>query len=282
MPPCRRGRESSGGSAGQHLRRRSRAGRPRRLSRQGRRRPAGRGVPPRHQRDRACTFPTAPLTGGAPTARCLILVTPDGQRTMNTYLGACVTFGEDDVDEALVAAARGDLPGRLSVRPAGGAGGVPQGGRRGHAPADRSRCRCRMRSASTATARHSATWCADHVDILFANETEITSLYEKNTFEEAAEPPAPRWRSRLLTRSRGRQRHLARCGDRGDRRRAGEGCRYHRRGRCLCGGFPAGWTPGRPLPACGRMGSIAAAEVISHYGARPEADLQALVARALG
>src|ERR1700739_2852324 len=48
-------------------------------------------------------FPSAPLVGGAPTARCLVLVTPDGQRTMNTYLGACVSFGEDDVDEALVA-----------------------------------------------------------------------------------------------------------------------------------------------------------------------------------
>src|ERR1700675_3735520 len=50
-------------------------------------------------------FPSSRLTGGAPTARCLILVTPDGQRTMNTYLGACVTFGPDDVDEPLIAAA---------------------------------------------------------------------------------------------------------------------------------------------------------------------------------
>src|SRR4051812_38532617 len=49
-------------------------------------------------------FPTAPLVGGAPTARCLILVTPDGQRTMNTFLGACVTLAEADVDPALVAA----------------------------------------------------------------------------------------------------------------------------------------------------------------------------------
>src|SRR4029077_5743916 len=48
-------------------------------------------------------FPSAPLSGGAPTARCLILVTPEGQRTMNTFLGAAVTFGEADVDEALVA-----------------------------------------------------------------------------------------------------------------------------------------------------------------------------------
>ncbi len=48
-------------------------------------------------------FPSAPLLGGAPTARCLIVVTPDGQRTMHTYLGACVSFDEADVTEALVA-----------------------------------------------------------------------------------------------------------------------------------------------------------------------------------
>ncbi|WP_019463250.1 adenosine kinase, partial [Roseomonas sp. B5] len=51
-------------------------------------------------------FPTAPSTGGTPTARCLILVTPDGQRTMNTYLGACVEFGPSDVDEAAVRGAK--------------------------------------------------------------------------------------------------------------------------------------------------------------------------------
>ncbi|MFM7420945.1 MAG: adenosine kinase, partial [Alphaproteobacteria bacterium] len=51
-------------------------------------------------------FPTPPLAGGAPTARCLILVSPDGQRTMNTFLGACVTFGEADLDQAAIASAR--------------------------------------------------------------------------------------------------------------------------------------------------------------------------------
>jgi fructokinase len=53
-------------------------------------------------------------------------------------------------------------------------------------------------------------------------------------------------------------------------------------GDAYAAGFLAGWTAGRPLPACGRMGSLAAAEVIGHYGARPESDLRAIVARALG
>ena len=60
-------------------------------------------------------FPTAPLVAGAPTARCLILVTPDGQRTMNTFLGACVSLTEADVDPELVAASAVTyLEGRLA------------------------------------------------------------------------------------------------------------------------------------------------------------------------
>ena len=120
-------------------------------------------------------FPSAPLIGGAPTARCLILVTPDGQRTMNTFLGACVTFGEADVDEALVAASAGHLPGGLPVRSAGGAGGVPSSA----AAAAHAAGRQVALSLSDAFCvdRHRAAFrdlVASHVDILFANEAEIT------------------------------------------------------------------------------------------------------------
>ena len=70
-------------------------------------------------------FPSTPLYGGASTARCLILVTPDGQRTMHTFLGACVSFDEADVDRGVGGRCRGDLSGGLPVRPAGGAACVP-------------------------------------------------------------------------------------------------------------------------------------------------------------
>ena len=70
-------------------------------------------------------FPSAPLIGGAPTARCLVLVTPDGQRTMNTYLGACVSFGEDGRGRGAGGGLGDHLSRGLPVRSAGGAGGVP-------------------------------------------------------------------------------------------------------------------------------------------------------------
>ena len=71
-------------------------------------------------------FRTAPLQGGPPTARCLVLVTPDAQRTMATYLGACVELGPVDVDETEVGAAPDRLPRRLSVGPPGRQGRLPQ------------------------------------------------------------------------------------------------------------------------------------------------------------
>ena len=227
-------------------------------------------------------FPSTRLTGAAPTARCLILVTPDGQRTMNTYLGACVTFGEDDVDEELVAAASVTyLEGYLFDPPAAQAAF-----RRAAAAAHRAGRQVALSlSDAFCVDRHRAAFrdlVSGHVDILFANETEITSLYEKNAFEEAAEAARAEVALAALTRSeagsvilRGAETVMIAAEPAKLVDTTGAGDAY-------AAGFLAGWTAGRPLPACGRMGSLAAAEVISHYGARPEADLQALVARALG
>ena len=223
-------------------------------------------------------FPSAPLVGGAPTARCLILVTPDGQRTMNTFLGACVTLGEADVDEELVAAAAVTyLEGYLFDPPAA------QAAFRRAAAAAHAAGRQVALSLSDAFCvdRHRAAFrdlVAGHVDILFANETEITTLYEENTFEEAAERGARRRGAGGADAERGGERDPARGGDGGDRGAADPGGGYDRRRRCVCGGVPGGLTAGKPLPVCGRMGSIAAAEVISHYGARPESDLKVLTA----
>ena len=105
-------------------------------------------------------FPSTPLHGGASTARCLIVVTPDGQRTMHTYLGACVSFDETDVAEALVAdAAVTYLEGYCLTRPPRSAHSfVP---RRPRTQRDsRLRCPCQTPSASIATAAHSANWCS--------------------------------------------------------------------------------------------------------------------------
>lgn len=223
-------------------------------------------------------FPSAPLIGGAPTARCLVLVTPDGQRTMNTYLGACVSFGEADVDEALVAdSAITYLEGYLFDPPAAQAAF-----RRAAATAHAAGRQVALSlSDAFCVDRHRAAFrdlVANEVDILFANESEITSLYEENTFEVAVEAVRRDVALAALTRSeagsvivRGTETVEVAAEPTRVVDTTGAGDAY-------AAGFLAGLTAGRSLPVCGRMGAIAAAEVISHYGARPEADLKRLIA----
>jgi fructokinase len=226
-------------------------------------------------------FPSARLIAGAPTARCLILVTPDGQRTMNTYLGACVTFGEADVDDDLVAAASVTyLEGYLFDPPAAQAAF-----RKAAAAAHRAGQQVALSlSDAFCVDRHRAAFrdlVSGHVDILFANETEITSLYEKNSFAEAVDAARADVALAALTRSesgsviiRGSETVTIAAEPTQVVDTTGAGDAY-------AAGFLAGWTGGKPLAACGRMGSLAAAEVISHYGARPEADLRAIVVKAV-
>ncbi|MCW3477760.1 adenosine kinase [Limobrevibacterium gyesilva] len=219
-------------------------------------------------------YPTPALTGGAPTARCLIMVTPDGQRTMNTYLGACVTFGEGDVDEALVAdAAVTYLEGYLFDPPAA------QAAFRRAAAAAHAAGRQVSLSLSDAFCvdRHRAAFrdlVAGHVDILFANEAEICSLYECNDFADAARLARADVALAALTRSeegsiivRGNETVTVAAVPTKVMDTTGAGDAY-------AAGFLAGLTAGRPLAQCGHLGSFAAAEVISHYGARPQRDLR--------
>ncbi|HEY4041627.1 MAG TPA: adenosine kinase [Rhodopila sp.] len=225
-------------------------------------------------------FPTAALSGGAPTARCLILVTPDGQRTMNTYLGACVSLSEADVDPALVAAsAITYLEGYLFDPPAA------QAAFRKAAAAAHAAGRRVALSLSDAFCvnRHRAAFLdlvANHVDILFANEAEVTALFERNTFEEAAEAARANVALAALTQSEAGS-VILQGGD--SVKIAAEPTRVTDTtgaGDAYAAGFLAGLTAGKTLELCGRMGSIAAAEVISHYGARPESDLRKLMPRA--
>ena len=222
-------------------------------------------------------FPTAALSGGAPTARCLILVTPDGQRTMNTFLGACVTLGEADVDPALVAAAEVTYLEGYLFDPLEAQAAFKKAATAAHAAG---RQVALSLSDAFCVNRHRAAFLdlvANHVDILFANEAEITALYERNTFEEAAEAARKDVALAALTRSeagslilRGTETvHVAAVPTKVvDTTGAGD---------AYAAGFLAGLTSGKSLEICGRMGSIAAAEIISHYGARPETDLRKLM-----
>jgi fructokinase len=221
-------------------------------------------------------FPTPPLQAGAPTARCLILVTPDGQRTMNTYLGACVAFGEGDVDTDTVAdAAITYLEGYLFDPPAA------QAAFRLAARTARAAGRQVALSLSDpfCVQRHRAAFreLLSEVDILFANETEICSLYEANEFAAAAEAVRGEVALAALTRSelgsviiRGRETVRVDAAPTKLVDSTGAGDAY-------AAGFLAAHVAGRDLAASGYLGSLAAAEIISHYGARPQGDLRDLL-----
>jgi fructokinase len=227
-------------------------------------------------------FPSTPLSGGASTARCLILVTPDAQRTMHTYLGACIAFGTNDVDTGLVGDATVTyLEGYLFDPPAAqaafrkAAAAAHAAGQQVALSLSDAFCVDRHRQAFLQLVKQD-------IDILFANEAEITSLYEENTFEAAMEAARRDVALAALTRSEAGSVIL-----RGSEtvEIAAEPTRVvdtTGAGDAYAAGFLAGLTAGKSLPTCGRLASIAAAEVISHYGARPEADLRKLAAAAIG
>ena len=227
------------------------------------------------------TFRTPPSPDGPPTARCLVFVTPDAQRTMATYLGACVELGPDDVDEDLVAgAAVTYLEGYLWDRPAAkaaclrAAGIAHRHGRRVALCLSDSFCVDRWRDEFLDL-------IDGHVDVLIANEAEITSLYRVGDFEAALERTRRLCPLAALTRGprgsvvvRGEEIHavaaapVPRVVD-----TTGAGDLY-------AAGFLYGLTAGMDLAACGRLGSLAAGRIITHYGARPETPLAPLVGEA--
>jgi sugar/nucleoside kinase (ribokinase family) len=223
-------------------------------------------------------FPTAPLVAGAPTARSLILVTPDGQRTMNTFLGACVAFGVEQVDEDVVAGGQVlYLEGYLFDEPAAMAAF-----RRAAAIAHEAGRQVALTlSDSFCVDRHRADFrdlVRGHIDILFANEAEITSLYEVNTLAEAV--ALVRTEVALSAVTMSEQGSLVLRGSESvsipaaptrvvDTTGAGD---------AYAAGFITALTAGRDLAACGALASLAAAEVIGHYGARLERDPREAVA----
>lgn len=231
------------------------------------------------------SFDSKPATDGPSTARCLILVTPDAQRTMNTYLGACVNLGPDDVDEAVVKAARVTyLEGYLWDPPQAKEAFV-KAAKIAHAAG-------RKVSLSLSDAfcvdRHRESFrdlVANHVDILFANESEIKSLYEVESFDAALQAVRGSCEIACLTRSEkgsvivaGEEVHVIdaeRVGGAGVVDTTGAGDLY-------ASGFLYGWTHGYGLARAGRIASVAAAEAISHVGARPQTNLKALVKQKLG
>ncbi len=226
-------------------------------------------------------FETPAATTGPGTARCLILVTPDGQRTMNTYLGACADLGPADIDPDVIAAAQITyLEGYLFDPPL-----AQEAFRKAAAIAHAAGRKVALSlSDPFCVGRHRAAFrdlVEREIDILFANEAEICSLYETADFAAAAAAVRGHVAIAALTRSAAGSVILA---DGAEHRIAaapparvvdttGAGDLY-------AGGFLFGLIRDRPLPTCGEIGSLCAAEIISHVGARPETALSRLIAEA--
>jgi len=221
------------------------------------------------------------LSGGLPTARCLINVTPDGQRTMSTFLGASNQLTARDVDPTVVESAHITyLEGYLFD---------PIEARRAFAKAAGfARASSRLIALTLSDAfvvdRHRAAllqFIETEVDVVFANEGEIKSLFQTDDFNEAAAAIRGRASIAAITRSEkgsvvvtagdvivATAQPIAKVQD-----TTGAGDQY-------AAGFLFGLAKGKPLAQCAQLGHIAAAEVISHYGGRPETSLKDLAAKA--
>ena len=220
-------------------------------------------------------FTTPPARDGAATARCLVFVTPDGERTMNTFLGACQALNADDVDPALIRdSAITYLEGYLWDPPAAKeafikAADIAHGaGRQVALTLSDAFCVSRYRDEFIKLMRDKK------VDIVFANESELLSLYETADFDTALAALRNEGVLGVVTRSE-------------------KGCVVVTReetksvpaypidklvdttgaGDLFAAGFLAGLTKGKDLADCARLGALAAAEVIQHVGARPQVNL---------
>jgi sugar/nucleoside kinase (ribokinase family) len=223
------------------------------------------------------SFETPSAKSGPATARSLILVTPDAQRTMNTYLGACTGLSPADIDVEQVSAARVTyVEGYLWDAPAAKQAVLKA--------FDAAHAAGRLVSITLSDAfcvhRYREEFhdlVCNKVDILFGNESEIKALYQVETFEQAMEATRRDAKIAVLTRSEKGSVVLngnetwpvpaAPVAKVVDTTGAGD---------LFAAGFLFGYTHGKPLAECARLGGLAAAEVISHVGARPEQPLREL------
>jgi sugar/nucleoside kinase (ribokinase family) len=232
-------------------------------------------------RDIGVRFTTAPAGDGPPTACSLIAVAPDGQRSMNTYLGAARELSPADIKAEDIAAAdilyiEGYLWDALLAK-----------------AASRKAIAAAKESGTKVAFTLSDPFCVGRyredflellgrdLDILFANEDEAKALFEAETFDEVLQH-MERWGGiAALTRSekgcvvvRGSEVHVI------DAAPVAQVIDTTGAGDQFAAGFLYGLVRGKDLAVCGRLGVLAAGEIISHYGARPETSLEVLAAEA--
>lgn len=222
-------------------------------------------------------FGVPPAISGPPTGRCLILVTPDAQRTLNTFLGVSVHLGPEDVNPELIGRGRilyleGYLfdPPRAQEAFRTAARHAHAAGRKVALTLSDPFCVDRHRAAFLYLVEH-------HIDILLANEAEVCSLYQVKDFDAALQAARAHCDIAALTRSEkgsvvvaGKEVHVI------DAAPVKAVVDTTGAGDLYAAGFLLGLSRGLPLPVCGRLGSLAAAEVIAHVGARPQTPLAQL------
>ena len=225
-------------------------------------------------RAQGVAFDTPAAEEGPATARSFILVTPDSERAMNTYLGACVNFTTRDVDRRVVeASAVTYMEGYLWDRPEAkeaftlAARTARAAGRKTSITLSDSFCVERHRDSFLELIRND-------IDIVFANETEIKSLYKTQNFDGAMKAIAKDCPIAVLTRSekgcivvKGNEVHASAAHP------VDKVVDVTGAGDLFAAGFLYGFTNGKSLQESAQLGSLAAAEVISHIGARPEINL---------
>jgi len=221
-------------------------------------------------------FDTPAATDGASTARCYVLVTPDGERTMNTYLGAAQDLGPDDIDaDAIAAAEIVYLEGYLWDPPQAkeafrkAAKIAHDAGRKVALTLSDAFCVGRYRDEFLSLLTTGT------VDIVFANESELTSLYEGSDFDAALEKLRKDVKLGVVTRS-----EKGCVVVHGDKTEAVPAARIEKledatgAGDLFAAGFLVGHARGLDLRTSAQLGALAAAEVIQHIGARPQASLK--------
>ncbi len=227
-------------------------------------------------RAQGVAFDTKPLAGTPPTARSMIFVTPDGERSMNTYLGACVELGPEDVEPQKATGAKvtyfeGYLwdPPRAKEAIRQAAALAHGAGREVSMTLSDSFCVDRYRDEFLELMRSGT------VDIVFANSHEIKSLYQTASFDEALAAIRKDCRIAAVTRSekgsvivRGDETHVIQA------TKIRELVDTTGAGDLYAAGFLHGYTTGRSLKDCGDLGSLAAGLVIQQIGPRPRQNLR--------
>lgn len=215
---------------------------------------------------------------GAPTGRCLILVTPDAQRSMNTYLGAAVEFGPGDIQPEVIKDSQITYLEGYLFDP-------PEAKRAFHLAAQMAHENQRKLALTLSDVfcveRHRATFMElirNKVDVLFANQNELLALYETKDLDAAL--ATARTQCKLVVTTRSEKGAIITAGKETVEVPAASVTKIvdtTGAGDLFAAGFLYGLTLGKSLAECGRLGAIAAAEVISHYGPRPQRKLKDLI-----